>query len=148
MRAKSSTPSCSPRACGSTPAAASAASAAAADPAIALSVERSVLRRWAKAASTTDTSRLVAVVLIGSTRRVRDTSPLSTLGAGQKTLRPMAPARLTSAYQLAFTDGTPYTFEPGGAASRSATSDCTITRPCRSDGSSAMRCSRTGTDTL
>ena len=40
----------------------------------------------------------------------------------------MEPARFTSAYQLAFTDGTPYTFEPGAAASRSATSDWTMTR--------------------
>ena len=35
-----------------------------------------------------------------------------------------------------------------GAASRSATSFCTITRPCRRPGSSASRCSTTGTATL
>ncbi len=69
------------------------------------------------------------------------------MGAGQKTLRPMAPARLTSAYQLAFTDGTPYTFEPGGA-SRSATSDCTITSVRSMLGKVSSMCSRTGTATL
>ena len=46
------------------------------------------------------------------------------------------------------TDGTPYVLEPGVAASRSATSDCTITRPRCSEGSSASRCSSTGTETL
>ena len=84
----------------------------------------------------------------GGSRWVQATSPESTLGAGQKTLRLTDPARRTSANQAAFTDGTPYVREPGGAASRSATSACTITRPCRSDGSSAIRCSSTGTDTL
>src|SRR5213592_5013437 len=119
MRANSSTVRASPRACGDTPAATRAASAAAGEPAHPASAARSVLRRWAKAASTTaNTSRREAVVLTGSVLRVSATSPLSTFGAGQKTLRPIDPARLTSAYQLAFTDGTPYTFEPGAAASR------------------------------
>ena len=104
------------------------------DPAISLSVERSVLRRWAKAASTTaNTSARVAVVAGGS-RRVQATRPESTLGAGQNTSRPTAPARRTSANQAALTEGTPYTLEPGGAASRSATSDCTITSPRSRDG--------------
>ena len=34
-------------------------------------------------------------------------APESTLGAGQKTVRPTAPARRTSAYQAALTEGTP-----------------------------------------
>ena len=38
---------------------------------------------------------------------VQATRPESTFGAGQKTLRPIAPARRTSAYQAALTDGTP-----------------------------------------
>ncbi len=107
------------------------------------------MRRWAKAASTTaNTSRRSAVVFSGSVRRTSETSPLSTLGAGQKTLRPMEPARLTSAYQLAFTDGTPYTFDPGGAASRSATSACTMTRVRSMLGNVSSMCSSTGTATL
>ena len=40
-------------------------------------------------------------------RRVHATRPESTLGMGQKTLRPTAPARRTSANQAALTDGTP-----------------------------------------
>ena len=47
------------------------------------------------------------IPVAGGSRRVQATSPESTLGAGQKTLRPTAPALLTSAYQAAFTDGTP-----------------------------------------
>ncbi len=97
----------SPRAPGSMPAARSALSAAGGDPAQPVNAARSVLRRWAKAASTTaKTSSRVAVVAGGS-RRVIATRPLSTFGAGQKTLRPTAPARRTSAYHAAFTDGTP-----------------------------------------
>ena len=89
------------------PACASAASAAAADPAISLSVERSVLRRCANAASTTAKTCSRVAVVTGGSRRVQATSPESTFGAGQKTLRPMDPARRTSAYQAALTDGTP-----------------------------------------
>jgi hypothetical protein len=149
MRVNSSTVSDSPRACGDTPAATSATSAAAADPAQPASAARRVLRRWAKAASTTaNTSRRVAVVFSGSDLRVSATRPLSTFGAGQKTVRPMEPARLTSAYQFAFTEGTPYTFEPGGAASRSATSAWTITRVRSMLGKCSSMCSRTGTATL
>ncbi len=107
------------------------------------------MRRCANAASTTaKTSFLEAVVLIGSARLTSETSPLSTFGAGQKTLRPMAPARFTSAYQLAFTDGTPYTLLPGAAASRSATSDWTITRVRSMPGKVSSMCSSTGTATL
>ena len=85
----------------------SAASAASAEPASSRSTPRSTLRRWANAASTTANtcSRLTAVV--GGSRRFHATSPESTLGAGQKTLRPIAPARRTSANQAALTDGTP-----------------------------------------
>ena len=43
----------------------------------------------------------------GGSRRVQATRPESTLGAGQKTLRPIAPARRTSANHAAFTLGTP-----------------------------------------
>ena len=51
--------------------------------------------------------RMFAQAYTGGSRRVHATSPESTLGAGQKTLRPIEPARLTSAYQAAFTEGTP-----------------------------------------
>ena len=68
---------------------------------------RRVLRRWANAASTqAKTSSRVAVVSGGS-RRVSMTSPESTLGTGQNTLRDTEPARRTSAYQAALTLGTP-----------------------------------------
>ena len=56
--------------------------------------------------------------------------------------------RLAAANQASFALGTPYALLPGAAASRSATSACTITSPRRSDGSSASRCSTTGTPTL
>ncbi len=84
----------------------------------------------------------------GGSRRTRATSPESTLGAGQKTLRPIEPARRASAYQAVLTEGTPYTLEPGAAASRSATSDCTMTSPRRRPGNVASMCSSTGTATL
>ena len=74
---------------GSMPAARSAARRPAGDPAQPASAARSVLRRWAKAASTTaKTSARVAVVgrrLAGGSSATR---PESTLGAGQKTVRP------------------------------------------------------------
>ena len=86
---------------------ASAASAASAEPASPRSAPRSVLRRWANAASTTAKTCSRVAVVAGGSRRVQATRPESTLGAGQKTLRPIAPARRTSAYQAALTDGTP-----------------------------------------
>ena len=80
---------------------------AAAEPARDLSVERSVLRRCAKAASTTANTCSRLTLVVGGSRCSQATSPESTLGAGQKTLRPIAPARFTSANHAAFTDGTP-----------------------------------------
>ena len=74
--------------------------------------------------------------------------PESTFGTGQNTARGTGPARRAAANQASFALGTPYTLLPGAAASRSATSACTITSPRRSDGSSASRCSTTGTPTL
>jgi hypothetical protein len=65
------------------------------------------LRRCAKAASTTEKTSVLEAVVTGGSRRTSDTKPESTFGAGQKTLRPIEPARFTSAYQAAFTDGTP-----------------------------------------
>ncbi len=106
------------------------------------------MRRWANAASTTANTSSRLAVVFGGSRRISETSPESTLGAGQNTFRPMAPARFTSAYQLALTDGTPYTLLPGLAASRSATSLCTITRVRSMLGKVASMCSRTGTATL
>ena len=77
------------------------------DPASCLSVDRRVLRRWANAASTTAKTSSRVAVAAGGSRRVQATRPESTLGAGQNTLRPTAPARRTSANQAALTDGTP-----------------------------------------
>ena len=71
----------------------------------------------------------------GAGRRRKATSPESTFGTGQKTDRGTRPCWVTSAYQAALTLGTPYVRLPGGAASRSATSHCTITSPWSSDGS-------------
>lgn len=71
------------------------------------SAARRVLRRWANAASTTANTCSRLAVVLGGSWRTSETSPESTLGAGQKTLRPIAPARFTSAYQLALTEGTP-----------------------------------------
>ena len=55
--------------------------------------------------------------------------PESTFGTGQNTARGTGPARRAEANQASFALGTPYTLFPGAAASRSATSACTITRP-------------------
>src|SRR5665811_2259537 len=123
IRAKSAMANASPRACGDTPAATRAASAPAAEPAMADSAERIVLRRCAKAASMTAKTCSRVAVVDGGSRRVHATSAESTLGAGQKTLRPICPASLTSAYQAALTLGMPYVRDPGPAASRYATSD-------------------------
>ncbi len=72
------------------------------------------MRRWAKAASTTANTASRPARLGGGSRRVSATSPLSTFGGGQNTARPTEPARWTSAYQAAFTLGTPYVRDPGG----------------------------------
>ena len=114
------------------------------------SAARSVLRRWANAASITanTSARLSPSGSAGAGRRTSRSRLESTLGTGQNTPRPTVPARVASAYQASFTLGTPYTRLPGAAASRSATSACTITRPLRRVGSSSSRCSRIGTDTL
>src|SRR3954447_1068008 len=148
IRANCSTFSDSPRAIGSTPAAVSAAEASSPEATKPRSAPRSALRRWANAASTTAKTCSRLAVVAGGSRRVQATRPESTLGAGQKTLRPTAPARRTSAYHAALTLGTPYTLEPGPAARRSATSACTMTRPRSSDGRRLSRWSSTGTETL
>src|SRR5580698_6049789 len=84
----------------------------------------------------------------GGSCLVNSTSLESTFGTGQKTVLGTVPARRASAYQASFTDGAPYTREPGPAHSRSATSAWTMTTPRSSDGSTASRCSTTGTATL
>ncbi len=85
----------------------STCSAAADDPNMPESAERSILRLWAKAASTTaKTSSLLAVVTGGS-RRVSDTNPESTFGTGQNTVGGTLPTRLAAQYQASFAEGTP-----------------------------------------
>jgi len=128
------------------PAARSRASAAAGLPAQRASAARRPLRRMPKAASTA--AKVAARSPGGGGRRTSPTRPESTFGSGQNTFRPTEPARRTSPYQAAFTDGTPYAEPPGGAASRSATSACTRISARSSEGSSSSRCSRTGTATL
>ena len=84
----------------------------------------------------------------GGSCRVKASSPESTPGTGQNTARGTGPARRAAAYQASLALGAPYSREPGPAASRSATSLCTITRPRSREGSRARRCSSTGTETL
>ena len=84
----------------------------------------------------------------GVGRRTKATNFESTLGCGQKMERDTEPAPVTSAHHAAFTLGIPYSFEFGFAASRSATSACTITTPLRSEGNISSKCKKTGTETL
>ena len=87
------------------PAARSRCSAAAGLPAQRVSAARRLLRRVANAASTT--AKVARRSPGGGGRRTSATSPESTFGSGQNTRRPTDPARRTSPYQAAFTDGTP-----------------------------------------
>src|ERR1700722_2879820 len=96
---------------------------------------------------TANTSSRLAVVA-GGACLVNATSRESTFGTGQNTLRGTVPADRAAANQASLTDGVPYTRDPGPAHIRSATSACTITRPRASEGSTASRCSSTGTATL
>jgi hypothetical protein len=99
--------STSPRAIGSTPALSSTSLAAAEDPTRPDSAERSILRRWAKAASITVNTCARVAVVSGAGRRRMATSPDSTLGTGQNTVGGTVPTREVSAYQAIFTDGMP-----------------------------------------
>ena len=76
------------------------------------------------------------------------TRPEYTRGIGQNTVGDTIPQRRTRPKNRAFTLGVPYSLPPGSAASRSATSACTITITTRIDGNSASRCSSAGTPTL
>ena len=106
IRMNASMSRASPRAPGSTPAARRISSAHAGDPAQPASAERTILRRWANAASmTANTARRSAVR--GSTCRSRATSAESTPGTGQKTERDTDPARRAVPYQAALTLGEP-----------------------------------------
>ena len=96
---------------------------------------------------TANTSSRDAVVAGGS-RLVNATRRESTFGTGQNTVRGTGPAGRAAANQASFTDGVPYTRDPGPAHIRSATSAWTMTRPRRRVGRAASRCSRTGTATL
>src|SRR5699024_8483711 len=97
----------SPRAVGSSPAARSALPAAGAEPARPASAARRVLRRCASAASMAAKTSAREVLVLVTARRTSSTNPESTLGAGQKTLRPMVPARRAAAYQAILAEGTP-----------------------------------------
>jgi lysophospholipase L1-like esterase len=106
IRVKSATPSDSPRSEGSTPAADSTSSALDGLPAQDASAARRVLRRCANAASITAnvSSRLAPA---GGSRLVSATSPESTRGTGQNTVRGTCPAFRTRANQASLTDGEP-----------------------------------------
>ena len=70
------------------------------------------------------------------------------MGTGQNTARPTVAVRRAVAYQATLADGTPYVRLPGGAASRSATSACTITSARSRLANRSRNVSSTGTDTL
>ena len=76
------------------------------------------------------------------------TRALSTPGTGQKMFLPILPAKRAGPYQAIFNEGTPYSLLFGAAASRCATSACTITNPFWIDGNWLMKCSSTGTEML
>ena len=80
--------------------------------------------------------------------RAKLTKDESTFGTGQKTDLPTEPAISRSTHQLAFAVGDPYCLFPGFAASRYATSLCTITTPRLIDGNLSKRLSSTGTEML
>jgi lysophospholipase L1-like esterase len=106
IRVKSATPSDSPRSDGSTPAADSTSSARDGLPAQDASAARRVLRRCANAASiTANVSSRPAPA--GGSRLVSATSPESTRGTGQNTVRGTCPAFRTRANQASLTDGEP-----------------------------------------
>src|SRR5439155_21249075 len=107
IRAKSSTDSCSPRVLGATPAASNTCSARAALPAQDASPARSVLRRWANAASISAKVCSRPAGVTGDSRRRISTSAESTLGTGQNTVLGTVATRLALAYQAIFTLGTP-----------------------------------------
>ena len=130
------------------PAAVSARTAASGEPASAVSAARAILRRWANAASTTAKTSWREAVVSGGSRRSRATRAESTFGTGQNTLRPMVEVRRADAYQATLADGMPYVRVPGGAASRSATSACTMTTTRSRVGNRSRNVSRTGTETL
>src|SRR5699024_6606985 len=99
-----STSRVSPRAPESTPASRGTCSGLAAGPAPPATAARTVLRRWAKAASTTEKtlSRSVGVPS-GCSCRSRRTRAESTLGTGQKMCREILPAWESRPYQAALT---------------------------------------------
>ena len=66
-----------------------------------------------------------------------------TFGAGWKTVRGTRRSTRTSQASCASADVAPYVFDPGAAASRSATSRCTIPTHSRASGSSSRDLSRT-----
>lgn len=106
IRVKSATPSDSPRSDGSTPAADSTSSARDGLPAQDASAARRVLRRCANAASiTANVSSRPAPA--GGSRLVSATSPESTRGTGQNTVRGTCPAFRTLANHASLTDGEP-----------------------------------------
>jgi N-acetylmuramic acid 6-phosphate (MurNAc-6-P) etherase len=106
------------------------------------------LRRCPNAASTTANTSSRPTGTAGGSCLLSATSFESTFGTGQNTVRGTVPAGRAAANQATFTEGAPYTFDPGGAQIRSATSACTMTRPRLTVGIAASRCSSTGTATL
>ena len=138
----------SPLSVGSIPAFIKIASAADDDPYRLERADRSIFRRWAKAASIIVKTFARDSSLPAVSRLVNPTSFESTLGAGQKIDLETVPTFFTSAHHAALTLGIPYSLPPGFAAKRSATSACTITTPVRRVGNFSSRCRSTGTETL
>src|SRR5690606_19407023 len=106
IAAKAATSRSSPRAVGGMPARVRISTAFSAPPAHGARAERSILRRWPKAASTA-AKTIRRSTAAGGGRRVNATNPDSTLGTGQKTLAGIRPAWRAAAYQASFTLGAP-----------------------------------------
>ncbi len=87
--------------------------------------DRSILRRWEKAAPANSTARSKPAEG-GRIRTIRTTAE-PTRGGGRNTCGGTENAKRTSQNICDTTDGMPYSFGPGAATKRSATSRWTIT---------------------
>ena len=148
-RAKSSTPSASPRQPGRCPPRAAPPRPRRGEPAQPRQRARSVLRRWAKAASTTaKTSLAVAAVAGGGSRRRQRDQPGVDVGRRPEHVAPddAGPAHVGVPGGLHGRDAV----DLRARAGREPVGDlgCTITSTRSIDGKRRSRCSSTGTATL
>src|SRR4051812_11198854 len=104
-----------------------------------------VFRRWPNAAPTSVRS---SPNRAGSGRRRNATSAESTFGRGRKTSRETGWKPVRSVASWSRTETAPYAFVRGAAKKRSATSRCTITHHCSTDGRPARLSATSGVATL